>query len=146
MSAKNDERRACARGEPPSSFVYSPASVTEGNRQRNEALLALVQAYGKPGPSGHGRILGPFAMAVEPELWVLTREIDSQSDPFWNESLTIAGTPDRIRSMFDLSNGVPYGWRLLKGKQAQRFMRDSLKAEQRYQREQRAKEKFGGEN
>ncbi len=92
-----------------------------------------------------GRTSVICAMGPEPELWVLTRVIDG-SDSDWDESVTIAGTPERIRSMFDLSRGVPFGWRLLKGKKAERFLRDAAKWEARYQREQAAKEKFGGEN
>jgi hypothetical protein len=76
------------------------------------------------------------------ELWVLFRLIDG-SDPVWDHCTTMMGTKETIRRMFDLSKGVPFGWRLLKGKQARRWLRDSLKAELRYQRDRKAREKAG---
>lgn len=42
------------------------------------------------------------------------------------------------------SSGVPFGWRLLKGKQARRFLEQSLKEELRYQRDRKARQKAGG--
>jgi hypothetical protein len=76
------------------------------------------------------------------ELWVLFRLIDG-SDPVWDYCTTMMGTKETICKMFDLSQGVPFGWRLLKGKQARRWLRGSLKAELRYQRDKRAREKAG---
>jgi hypothetical protein len=76
------------------------------------------------------------------ELWVLTRVIDA-SDAVWDCHATILGTPEKIRSMFDLSKGVPFGWKLFKGKQARRFLRYTLREELRYQRDKAAREKAG---
>ena len=45
-----------------------------------------------------------------------------------------------------LSRGVPFGWRLLKGKRARRFLKWSLRQEARYQREQAASKAAGGAN
>ena len=75
---------------------------------------------------------GPWAMTGD--LYVLTRVTDD-SDPLWDERFTIYGTPERIKSMFDLSKGVPFGWQLLKGKAARRFLRNMVRDELRYQRE-----------
>jgi hypothetical protein len=79
------------------------------------------------------------------DLCVLTR-ITNSSDPLWDESLTIIDTLAGLRSKFDLSRGIPYGWRLLKGKAARRFIRDSLREERRYQRQQAAKNAGVGRN
>ena len=81
-------------------------------------------------------------MKLSDELWVLTRAIGTV-DPIWNEQCTIVGTPERIRGLFDLSRGLPFGWRLLKNKRARRFLRDSLREELRYQRDKRARAKAG---
>ena len=79
------------------------------------------------------------------EFWVLTRVVDD-SDCYWNTNTTICGSPERIRSLFDLNAGIPYGWRLLKNKQARRFLKWSLREEARWQREASAKKNFGGAN
>jgi hypothetical protein len=76
------------------------------------------------------------------EIWVLVRVIDT-SDPLWDRYYTIVGTPEKIRGMFDLTDGVPFGWRLLKGKRAMRWIRHSLKEEIRYQRDQAARGEAG---
>jgi hypothetical protein len=54
-------------------------------------------------------------------LCVLTRLIDS-SDPCWDESLAVIDTLEGLCDKFDLSRGVPYGWRLLKDKAALRLL------------------------
>ena len=82
------------------------------------------------------------ANALPDELWVLTRPLGS-NDPIWGEQTTIIGSPERIRSMFDLSAGVPWPWRLLKNKKARRFLRAALKEELRYRRDKSAREKAG---
>jgi len=87
-------------------------------------------------------IYGAFASA-DPELWVATRVIDG-ADPYWDTTATVIGPPERIRAMFP--NGIPFGWRLFKGKAASRFLRRSMQEEIHYQREQQARKKFGGEN
>jgi hypothetical protein len=79
------------------------------------------------------------------DILVLTRVIDA-SDPYWDESATIMGTLEQISAVVDLSRGVPFGWRLLRGKKAQRFLKWSMKSEARWQREQAAKEAAGGLN
>jgi hypothetical protein len=58
--------------------------------------------------------------------------------------MTIMGTPAQVNAVVDLSNGVPFGWRLLKGKQARRWIAHSLKEELRYQRDKALREKVGG--
>jgi len=75
-------------------------------------------------------------MKPSTETWVLTRLIDD-SDPLWDECATVVGTPEQIHAMFDLSKGVPFGWRLLKGKQATRWIAQSLREEVRYQHAKR---------
>jgi hypothetical protein len=82
------------------------------------------------------------ANAPPDELWVLTRPLGS-SDPIWGSQYTIIGSPERIRSLFDLSSGIPWPWRLLKNKKARRFLRDSLREEARYRRDKSAREKAG---
>jgi hypothetical protein len=83
--------------------------------------------------------------AVSDDLLVLTRVIDA-SDPYWDQNATIIGTMEQINAIVDLSEGVPYGWRLLRGKKARRFLKRSMKAESRWQREQAAKQATGGLN
>lgn len=80
------------------------------------------------------------------EFWVLTRVIAAGSDPYWDTCATICGLPEKIRSMVDLSRGVPYGWRLYKGKAAKRFLKSLIANELRWAREQEAKCKAGGLN
>jgi hypothetical protein len=77
-------------------------------------------------------------MGTTNQFWVLTKVTDD-SDPMWDESTTISGTPETTRALFDLSRGVPHEWRLLKGKTAHRFMRNAIKEELRYGRMQRTR-------
>jgi hypothetical protein len=79
------------------------------------------------------------------DLLVLTRVIDA-SDPYWDHNATIIGTLQQISAIVDLSNGVPFGWRLLRGKKARRFLRWATKHEMRWQREQAAQKAAGGVN
>jgi hypothetical protein len=72
------------------------------------------------------------------KLCVLTRNVDS-SDPCWDENITIVDTIEGLRTRFDLSRGVPFGWRLLKGKAARRYLERGLREEARYQKQQAAK-------
>jgi hypothetical protein len=81
--------------------------------------------------------------ATSNELWALVRVTDA-SDPIWDSYTTMIGTAEKIRGMFDLSRGVPAGWRLLKGKRARRWLRDSLKEELRYRHDKKARESAGG--
>ena len=79
------------------------------------------------------------------DLCVLTKVVDD-SDPHWNEAITIVDTLEGLRRKFDLSQGIPYGWKLLRGKQAQRFLKWMVREECKYQREQEAKRRYGGNN
>jgi hypothetical protein len=81
-------------------------------------------------------------MKCSDDLWVLTRPFGT-ADPFWGAHCTLIATPERIRAMFDLSAGLPFTWRLLKGKKARRFLRDSLKEELHFRRDRAAREKAG---
>ena len=72
---------------------------------------------------------------LKPNLCVLTRVIDS-TDPCWDKSLTLIDTIEGLRDKFDLSRGVPYGWRLLKGKAALRFIKRMNSEEIAYQEQQ----------
>lgn len=78
-------------------------------------------------------------------LCVLTRVVDD-SDPHWNYALTIVDTIEGLRRKFDLSQGVPYGWRLIRGKAAQRFLKWMTREEMKYQREQESKRRCAGNN
>ena len=80
----------------------------------------------------------------EPDLWVLTFTIDDP-DPQWETRNSIVGTAEQLARMVDLKH-LPYGARLLKGKAATRYLKRSLKEEQRYQREQLVKRRTGGVN
>lgn len=77
-------------------------------------------------------------------LWILTFALPS-ADPKWELRNSIVGTPEKLASMFDL-NKLPYGVRLLKGKQAKRYIKQSIKEERRYYREQQFKRQAGGVN
>jgi hypothetical protein len=79
------------------------------------------------------------------ELFVLTRVVDA-TDPHWDERMTIVGTRAQISKTVDLSRGVPFGWRLLRGKKARRFLKWSLAQESAWWREQQLKSKGGGLN
>ena len=79
------------------------------------------------------------------DLLVLTRVIDA-ADPYWDQSTTIIGTLQQISATIDLSKGIPFGWRLLRGKKARRFLKWSMKSELGWQREQAALKTKGGSN
>ena len=84
-------------------------------------------------------------MNTEPDLWILTRVIDG-ADPHWNQNVTVVGTRAQISRVIDLSKGIPYGWRLLRGKKAKRFLKQSIKEEMYWRREQEMKRSAGGLN
>lgn len=84
-------------------------------------------------------------MNTSPELFVLTRVIDA-TNPHWDERMTIVGTRAQISQTIDLSRGVPFGWRLLRGKRARRFLKWASAEEARWRREQEIKQKAGGLN
>jgi hypothetical protein len=79
------------------------------------------------------------------DILVLTRVVDG-SDPDWDSRATLVGTWEHLNSIVDLSRGVPYGWRLLRGKKAGRFLKRATKDELRWQREQAAQKAAGGLN
>jgi hypothetical protein len=83
---------------------------------------------------------------TEPEndLWVLTFVVDD-SDPSWQTRNSVIGTAESLSNLFDLTR-LPFGARLLKGKQAARYIKQSIKEEQRYNQEQRTKREAGGVN
>lgn len=83
-------------------------------------------------------------MSSENDLWVLTFTLDD-SDPDWETRSSIVGTAEQLAKLFDLQR-LPYGARLLKGKQARRYLKRGLRDEQRYQLEQLAKRRAGGRN
>jgi hypothetical protein len=83
--------------------------------------------------------------STQSELWVLTRTIDS-SHPDWDEALVIVGTSESLRSQFDLSDGVPQGWRLYKGEQARLFLNWSVKEELCWARDQQTRRNAGDPN
>ena len=83
--------------------------------------------------------------AMSDDLLVLTGVVDS-SDTDWDVRATVVGTWEQVNAVVDLSKGIPFGWRLLRGKQARRFLKRSIKAESRYQREQAASKAAGGPN
>jgi hypothetical protein len=72
------------------------------------------------------------------KLCVLTRVTDS-SDLCWDETITIIDTIEGIRTRLGCSNVVPFGWRLLKGKAARRYIERSIREEARYQKHEAAK-------
>ena len=85
-------------------------------------------------------------MNTSPELFVLTRVIDDR-DPHWGKHMTVFGTKEQISKVVDVSKGVvPYGWRLLRGKKARRFLKWSMEQEALWRREQELKRKAGGLN
>lgn len=78
------------------------------------------------------------------DLWVVTFQVDS-ADPYWGIANTIIAKPEKLATLFDLS-ALPFGARLLKGKQAKRFIKQAVKDEKRFQRELEFKRKAGGAN
>jgi hypothetical protein len=76
-----------------------------------------------------------WAMADEPEVWVLSLLVDG-SDPAWDQRFTIVGTKYSLEQQFDLSN-LPYGAILLRGAKAKQFLRQSVRDEARFQRERK---------
>jgi hypothetical protein len=84
--------------------------------------------------------------STQSEFWVLSKVVDTTSDPDWDTALVIVGTPDSIRSQFDLSRGLPTGWKLLRGKAARRFLEAGANEELHWRREQRTRQAAGGAN
>jgi hypothetical protein len=82
---------------------------------------------------------------VSKDLLVLTRVVDG-SDPDWDVRATFVGTWEQLNAIVDLSKGIPYGWRLLRGEKARRFLRWATKHEIRWHREQAATKAAGGVN
>ena len=78
------------------------------------------------------------------DLWILTFTVDT-TDPKWVLKNSIVGTPEKLASMFNL-NQLPHGIRLLKGKQAARYIKQAVKEEREYYREQQFKAQAGGVN
>jgi hypothetical protein len=83
-------------------------------------------------------------MTNKSDLWVLTFVVDD-SDPNWEVRNSVVGKPEDLAAIVNI-NKLPYGARLLKGKQASRYIKQSLKEERRYQREQKLKQQAGGRN
>jgi len=79
------------------------------------------------------------------DLLVLTRVVDG-SDPRWGLNAKIVGTLEHINAVVDLSKGVPFGWQLLRGKRARRFLKRAMMSEVRWPREQAALKAAGGLN
>jgi len=80
------------------------------------------------------------------ELCVLTRVTNTTSDAEFDEAMTIIDTLEGLQKKFNLSKGVPFGWRLLKGKKAERHIKKALKEEAQYQRHLAMKKAAGGTN
>jgi hypothetical protein len=78
------------------------------------------------------------------DIWVVTFTVDTP-DPHWATANTIIARPEKMAELFDLS-ALPFGARLLKGKQARRFLKQAVKHEQRFQREMKFNRNAGGAN
>lgn len=78
------------------------------------------------------------------QVWVLTQVVDDV-DSAWDLSATLVAAPAKMAELVDLHR-LPFGTRLLKGKQARRFLKWSQKQEARWQREQKLKRQAGGAN
>lgn len=72
--------------------------------------------------------------------------ITNATDPNWDERLTIIDTMANLSAKFDLSKGIPYGWQLLKGKAARRFLAKLERQEMKWRIEQAIKAAAGGVN
>jgi hypothetical protein len=79
------------------------------------------------------------------DLCVLTRVFDA-GDAHWNEAVMIVDTLEGLKQRFDLSKGIPFGWGLLRGKKARRFLSRAFLEEQRYRRQKAAEHAMGGAN
>jgi hypothetical protein len=79
------------------------------------------------------------------DLCVLTR-ITDDNDPEFDERVTLIDTLAGIKAKFDLSKGVPFGWQLLRGKRARRFLKQAWREEARYQRREAIRRAAGGNN
>jgi hypothetical protein len=82
--------------------------------------------------------------AQENNLWILTFTVDT-TDPKWELRNSIVGTPEKLASMFNL-NQLPHGVRLLKGKQAARYMKRAIREEREFHRERQFMSQAGDRN
>jgi hypothetical protein len=79
------------------------------------------------------------------DFFVLMRLADA-SGPDWDLRRTVAGNREQVSAIVDLGKGVPYGWRLLRGKKARRFLKWTIKSEMRWLREESALKTMRGPN
>jgi hypothetical protein len=82
--------------------------------------------------------------AEQSPLWILTFTVDT-TDPKWELKHSIVGTPELLATAFNLDQ-LPHGVRLLKGKQVKRYIKQAVKEERQYYREQQFKAHAGGAN
>ena len=71
------------------------------------------------------------------ELWILSLLVDG-ADPLWDQRATVIGSPEKLAAMYDPKH-LPYGAILLKGKQAKRFLKQVMKDEIKYQKQEAMK-------
>lgn len=83
-------------------------------------------------------------MTAKPEVVVLSLLVEG-SDPAWDLRTMIVGTQETLERQFDLRR-LPFGALLLRGKQARRFLKKSMREEVRYRREKTARDKMSGKN
>jgi hypothetical protein len=84
-------------------------------------------------------------MNEQDNLWVVTSQCDT-GDPSWAVATTIIAPPQKLAELFGDLNSLPFGARLLKGKQAKRFIKQAVRDEKRFQRELKFKGQAGGRN
>ena len=76
-------------------------------------------------PGFRGMISRP-QLSARGDFWVLTKVTDDLG-PSWEKRISFYGPPERLP--FDLSQGVPPGWELLKGEAARQFMKNMIRDE-----------------
>jgi hypothetical protein len=66
-------------------------------------------------------------------LWVLTRIVDD-SDPSWDEAVTIMYTLSGLREKFDLADAIRNGWKLLSPSECEKHFAKGVRDECEYQK------------
>jgi hypothetical protein len=103
-------------------FKLDSFALLEAQKKRLASFKARYGADVIERIKASGRTSGIFAMAVP--LWVLT----GPSNDYGLGRDVISGTPDEIREA--IRDGLPPGWKVLKGQAARAFLDRAIRAEE----------------
>ena len=77
-------------------------------------------------------------MGWDYSVCILTRVVDTESDPHFDKSMTIMDTKQGLESKFNLPQMIADGWDVITGRKARDFFKRALTQEAIYQRQRTA--------